>query len=737
MASSSGAAGAGANPTHTGGNAANAAAFVPRSVLATLPPETADVVAHARAALAAADGARALALLEPLQDSLSGDARAESQLLLAQALLVDHQPEKSLAAADYVLARTTRPDLLSAARLARGQALRALQRFDDAAADLRAVAGTNPLVAPAVRLELQDMWLAANRPDEAAADGQLGLDMAQARLLKINLAEKLASARVRLNQTDAATDAYRQLLTAAGTKGYLGEQLYNLAVGASQLGRTDEAITALRTAISDFPKARTAPEAADLLDSLGGMRTEDRFYAGIIRYQFWQFRAAREDFDAYLAEFPDGDRAVEARYYRGLAAPAAETTSRLLDLAHEVPNDDLAPLALLEAGKAQEELGDYAAAEAIDDELVATYPTRDAGLAGAFRRGLARLMRNDPDGALGAWTDLLKRDPPPAVRAQTLYWLGKVQAQQGDAAAARRSLQAAADVRPVDYYVMRARVALDPPPASANFDPSQVTPADEAELARWFSANGLDLQAAAQVAGADPAFLRARALVQHGLFREAGWEHELFLTTDADKPDRLYWLAARFGELGLPNAQLKLGTAALAAATAEGQVSILDVPRALARVASPLAYPDLIAATASDRRLDPLLLLSLVRQESDFDAYAESVQKARGLSQIIPQTAQEIAKALNVSDFQQTDLFGPKQNLRFGAYYFAQRLRRNGSVDRALASYNAGDGNVDTWTLDGRDDPDIFTEYIPFPETHDYVEKIETYWWINRYLWAG
>ena len=44
------------------------------------------------------------------------------------------------------------------------------------------------------------------------------------------------------------------------------------------------------------------------------MRAEDRFYAGVIRYLFWSFRAARADFEAYLAAYPDGDRAVEARY---------------------------------------------------------------------------------------------------------------------------------------------------------------------------------------------------------------------------------------------------------------------------------------------------------------------------------------------------------------------------------------------------------------------------------------
>ena len=709
---------------------------MPATVLGSLPADQARSVHDARNALAAGDYSRALGLVEPLLGQLAGDQQVEVRLIYGQALVGDHQFDKGLAVSQALLSSTARADVLSASRLLKGQALRGLERYDEAAADMRAVADANPLVAAAVRLELEDMWLSANRPDEAAADGRKGLEIAQPRLLKIDLAEKLGTAEVALDDTDAAMDAYRQLLTAAGTKGYLGEQLYNLAVGASQLGRTDDAVNALRTSIAQFPRSRKAPEAVDLLEKLGGMRPQDRFYAGVIRYLFWNFKGARADFDAYLNAFPDGDQAIEARYYRGLSSPAKDTTAQLLQLAKDVPEDDFAPMALLEAGKAQEELGNYTSAAGIYDGLVSTYPTRDAGMAGAFRRGLARDMLGDSDGALAAWDELLARDPEPAVRAQALYWSGKVLAARGDQPSATEKYQSAAAVRPVDYYVMRAQVALDPPPSSAGFDPSNAEPADEGDLARWFASHGLDLSSAAQIASQDPAYIRATALVQHALFKQANWEYEIFLTTYADKPDRLYWLAARFGEMGLPNAALMLGRAALDGATAGGQVSILDVPPALARVGSPLVFPDLVASVAKQRRLDPLLFTALIHQESDFDPYVESVAKAKGLTQIIPKTGNEVARALGISDFRQEDLYRPKQNVQFGAYYFSERLKRNGSTDRALASYNAGDGNVDTWTLPGRDDPDVFTEYVPFAETHDYVKKIQFYWWINRYLWA-
>ncbi|HET6319784.1 MAG TPA: tetratricopeptide repeat protein, partial [Chloroflexota bacterium] len=639
---------------------------LPTWTLGTLPEQQRTAVRSGQAALAASDFGRAIALLEPLASQTSGEPQSEVRLLLGQGFVGDRQYDRGLATAEQLLGSTSRPDLLSAAQQLKGQALRGLDRFDEAAAEMRAVADNNPLVGAAIRLELEDMWLdEANRADQAAVDGKLGLDAAQPRLLKIEVAEKLGKAEVTLKDTDAAMDTYRQLLTAAGSKGFLGEQLYNLAEGASALGRTDDAVGALRTSIEQFPRSRKAPDAVLLLEKLGGMRAEDRFFAGLIRYFFWNFPRARADFDAYLDALPDGDHAFEARYYKALSSPARDTTTQLLELADDVPSDDLAPMALLEAGKAQEELGEYTTAESIYDRLVATYPTRDAGMAGAFRRGLARFMRGNTSGALAAWDELLARDPQPAVRAEALFWSGKTLALAGSDADARTKYRAAAAVRPVDYYVVNAQAELDAPPTAANFVASEVAPADEAELAGWFASHGLDLATAAQTASSDPAYVRAVALVQHGLYRQANWEHEIFLTTYADKPDRLYWLATRFGEMGLPNASLRLGAAALGAATAEGQVSILDVPLALGRAASPLAFPDLVTAMARSRNIDPLLLMSLMHQESDFDPHAESVAKAKGLTQIVPQTGSEIASKLGVKDFQQEDLFQPRQNLVF------------------------------------------------------------------------
>ena len=93
------------------------------------------------------------------------------------------------------------------------------------------------------------------------------------------------------------------------------------------------------------------------------MRAQDRFVAGVIRYYFWNFRGARPTSTPTWMRCPTATEPSKRATTAALSSAAQDTTRQLLALANDVPDDDFAPLALLEAGKAQEELGDYASAE--------------------------------------------------------------------------------------------------------------------------------------------------------------------------------------------------------------------------------------------------------------------------------------------------------------------------------------------------------------------------------------
>ena len=134
----------------------------------------------------------------------------------------------------------------------------------------------------------------------------------------------------------------------------------------------------------------------------------------------------------------------------------------------------------------------------------------------------------------------------------------------------------------------------------------------------------------------------------------------------------------------------------------------------------PLNYIDLIKKNSEN--LDPLIVISLIRQESAFNPEAKSGVGAKGLMQLMPATAKRFNKKVRVSH-----LGNPEINVAIGSRYLRQLIARfDGNLIFALASYNAGENRIDRWRKEifRNDDPLSTIESIPFEETRNYVKLI-------------
>ena len=144
----------------------------------------------------------------------------------------------------------------------------------------------------------------------------------------------------------------------------------------------------------------------------------------------------------------------------------------------------------------------------------------------------------------------------------------------------------------------------------------------------------------------------------------------------------------------------------------------------------------LIKDYADQNGLDPILVLSLVKQESAFDHEANSTAGALGLMQLMPATAAEMDPKISL-----TKLKDAENNIRVGTLYFKKLLARfNGNVVLALAAYNAGPYTVDKWVkaFSPKKDMFDFVEAIPYRETREYVSSIiRNYYWYSRGGKAG
>ena len=124
--------------------------------------------------------------------------------------------------------------------------------------------------------------------------------------------------------------------------------------------------------------------------------------------------------------------------------------------------------------------------------------------------------------------------------------------------------------------------------------------------------------------------------------------------------------------------------------------------------------------------LDPYLVASLIRQESEFNPLAVSRANAVGLMQLLPRTGKLVAHQEKLRHYNASELFTPAVNLELGTRYFRGMVDQfGGSFEYALAAYNAGTDRVDEWLADGKyRDAQEFVESIPFTETREYVQAI-------------
>ena len=140
---------------------------------------------------------------------------------------------------------------------------------------------------------------------------------------------------------------------------------------------------------------------------------------------------------------------------------------------------------------------------------------------------------------------------------------------------------------------------------------------------------------------------------------------------------------------------------------------------------------------AFDQNVDKSLVLSVIRQESEFFRAAKSRTGALGLMQLMPNTAKEVAGKLKIK-YQKSKLITDENyNIRLGSYYLKYLLKRyEGSKVLTLAAYNAGPANLKKWLSNMGDprkkgiDPLVWIELIPYPETRNYIKRVLEAVWI-------
>ncbi len=459
---------------------------------------------------------------------------------------------------------------------------------------------------------------------------------------------------------------------------------------------------------------------------------------------------AINELDLYIKNYPTGSSWADAwdeksyiqRYDLNLYPQAAQT---LLDYVKAAPNTAHAPEALMTAARLLESDGRLDQAGAVWQQVGDQYPSYSQAPLAVFFSGLMQYRQSDYNAALPLFERSAAMSTTPDDQARADMWIGKADMQLKKQTDAQNAWQLAQTTDPNGYYGERANDLLQgrapfAPPATTNLQVDLT--AERAAADSWMRltfklAPDTDLSGPGALAS-DPRFLRGREFWNLGFYDEARLEFEDLRTSVSDDAVQTYRLGNYLLDLGMYRSAILALRQVLNLAGLQDQASTMLAPPYFTNVRYGVYYADLVVPAAQANNLDPLFLLSVMRQESLFEGFVSSTAGARGLMQIIPSTGASIARALGWPiNYGPDQLYLPNVSILFGAYYLSSNRSNLGNdLYGALASYNGGPGvGTDAFQL-SHGDPDLLLETVRTQETRDYIRSVYENYVIYRRLYG-
>jgi soluble lytic murein transglycosylase len=314
------------------------------------------------------------------------------------------------------------------------------------------------------------------------------------------------------------------------------------------------------------------------------------------------------------------------------------------------------------------------------------------------------------DEAKRLFEEQLSMYPNSAEVPNALYWRGRMAEEEGDKKLARAYYQKLAENYRYYYYANLARERL-PKVGDETVDPPVLDslPRPPAPPHDWETpADNIRAQKAQLLANA-ALYDFAVAEMQAASAGSPPWEAKSVAEIYNEQGSYIHAIET-----------LKRAVPGYFAA------EIPQIPRPVWETLFPRPFWEELKRDSAANRLDPHLVASLIRQESEFNPAAISRANAMGLMQLLPTVGKGMAKEMKIRHFSSDQLLVADTNLRLGTRYFRHIVDHyDGQVEYALAAYNAGEDRVSDWRRNGNfADVEEFVESIPFTETRDYVQAI-------------
>jgi len=422
-----------------------------------------------------------------------------------------------------------------------------------------------------------------------------------------------------------------------------------------------------------------------------------------------------------------------------------EAAQTLLDFVARVPDSSSAPDYLYRAARIYE-IGGYLTKAAITwERIINEYPGSEQAYQGLFQAGIIYYRQAVYQQSQVTFQRLVLLALSPEESASSLMWVGKSLEKQGKSTEAADYFRQAAAADVTGYYGIRAVELLNgqnPFPRSTNIDLSLDLEADRKIADQWMistfkldSTTNLDDLSTLET---NEKFLRGQEYTKLGLRDEARAEFEALreeLTTDPVNSYRLlgFLVDHKFYHTAVFTSRQVLDQAGLSQ-----DQTLTQAPKYFNHIRFGVFFRDIVVSAANENDFDPLLLFSIIRQESLFEPAINSSANARGLMQILPEVGMEIVNNFGwPANYQSSYLDRPMVNVRLGANYLKKWSNYfDGDISAALSSYNAGIGATIPWEELSGGDVDLFIEMIRYEQTRDYIHSIAEYYEIYKSIYT-
>ncbi|MGO9402410.1 MAG: transglycosylase SLT domain-containing protein [Terriglobales bacterium] len=548
-----------------------------------------------------------------------------------------------------------------------------------------------------------------------------------------------------------------------------------LAIGRAyeEAGEKDKASSALRNVYYNLPNSSEADAASAELRKLGisGTLAERRTRADLL-FKAKHYSDAAHDYHDLAGEVSAADRPqVQLALAEALEKSGSSHEARQLLTAMGVQTGDAEAERLYLLSETERSTSDEDAVQRTLNELRQFGPSSPWLEQALLSAGNMYLLKRDYDRAIDYFRELQERFPngghassahwkaawlafrqlrieearqgfeqqialypDSAEIPAALYWRARLAEEEGDPAMARAFYQKLIDRFRNYYYAELGRQRLKGLPGAGlqkESSPKQ-SPATEASLKVDLTHYALldhipPLPTTEKIIVTDPPddnlrVERARLLSNGGLADLAVRELQAAASQEGGT-----WAPPEMARVYQDIGRYDRGIEIMKHSTPNYfAVDIPDLPRPYWEALFPKAYWSDLRKYSTLNGLDPYLVASLIRQESEFNTLALSRANAVGLMQLLPKTGKTVAKQVKLKGYSAPQLFTPAVNLQLGTRYFKEMVDKyDGQFEYALAAYNAGTDRVGEWLGQGHyRDPQEFVESIPFTETREYVQAI-------------